>query len=86
MSVEEHQTALSACYSGSQDPIAQQCSQTANQYTEMFKVGQISKEEYIELMEDIQRQSTINMHVHNQEVLTYMNTAITGLITLAKLV
>jgi hypothetical protein len=86
MSVEQHQQALLTSYQNSQDPNVQSAAETANSYTEMFKTGQISKDEYIQLMEDIERTNNINKSVHNQQVLEYMNTAINGLINLAKLV
>jgi 3-dehydroquinate synthetase len=86
MSVEQHQQALLTSYQQTSDPVVQSAAETANGYTEMFKSGQISKEEYIQLMEDIERTNNINKSVHNQQVLEYMNTAINGLINLAKLV
>jgi len=85
MSVEQHQQALEVSYNGSQDPNVQQAASTANQYTEMLKTGQITKDEYVQLMEDIVRTNNINKNVDNQQVLEYMNTAINGLITLASL-
>jgi hypothetical protein len=86
MSVEQHQQALLTSYQNSQDPSIKTAAETANSYTELFKTGQISKEEYIQLMEDIERTNNINKSVHNQQILEYMNTAINGLINLAKLV
>jgi hypothetical protein len=86
MSVEQYQQQLTECFHGTTDPVAQQAAATANQYTDMVKAGQVSKEEYIELMADIQRTAEINKHVHNQQVLEHMNVAINGLINLAKLV
>ena len=85
MSVEQHQQALLTSYQGTQDPFVQQSAQTANQYTEMLKAGEISRDEYVQLMEDIEITNNINKNVHNQQVLEYMNVAINGLVNLAKL-
>jgi len=85
MSVEQYQQQLGECFNGSQDPNVQQAAQTANQYTEMFKAGQISKDEYQQLLSDIQQTNIINKSVDNQQVMEYMNTAINGLLTLASL-
>lgn len=86
MSVEQHQQSLAECYHNSNDPALKAAAEQANNYTEMMKAGQISKEEYIELMEDIQRQANISNSVDHQQLLTHMNTAINGLVNLAKLV
>jgi hypothetical protein len=86
MSVEQHQQAFRECYQGTNDPNIKGLADQANGYTEMMKTGQISKEEYIELMEDIQRRSAIDSNVEHQQLLIHMNTAINGLISLAKLV
>jgi hypothetical protein len=83
MSVEQLQQQLGECFNGSQDSNVQQAAQTANQYTELFKQGQLSKDEYTQLMSDIARTNEINKSVDNQQVLEYMNVAINGLITLA---
>jgi polyhydroxyalkanoate synthesis regulator phasin len=85
MSVDQHQQALLESYNGSTDPLVQEAAQTANQYTEMYKSGQISKDEYTQAMQDIVRTNNINKNVDNQQVMEYMNTAITGLISLASL-
>ncbi len=86
MSVEQHQQTLLACYQNSADPGLQSAAEQANSYTEMMKAGQINRDEYVELMEDIQRQANINKSVEHQQLLIHMNTAINGLINLAKLV
>lgn len=86
MSVEQFQQTLIDSHNSSQDPTIQELAKTAHQYTELVKSSQISKEEYIELMEDIQRQASINNSADHQQLLTHMNTAINGLINLAKLV
>lgn len=85
MSVEHYQQQLLSAYGGTQDPAIQGAAQTANQYTEMFKSGQMTKEEYMQLMEDIKSTAIINKSMDNMEVLEYMNVAINGLINLANL-
>jgi hypothetical protein len=86
MSVEQHQQALLESYNGSVDPTVQESAHTANQYTEMFKSGEINKDEYIEMMQDIVRVNNINRSMDNMQVMEHMNTAINGLINLASLV
>jgi hypothetical protein len=86
MSIEQLQQQLGECFHGSEDATVREAAATANQYTDMVKAGQISREEYVELMLDIQRTAEIRKHVHNMELLEKMNVAINGLISLAKLV
>lgn len=86
MSVEQYQQQLQSAYSGSQDPDVQSTAQQANQYTELFKSGQISKDEYLQTMADLQRVAMIQRSIDNMQAMEYLNTAITGLITLAGLV
>jgi hypothetical protein len=86
MSVEQFQQQLLECFNGSQDSNVQTAAQTANQYTEMVKAGQLSKDEYVQLLSDIEQTNIINKSVDNQQVMEYMNTAITGLINIAKIV
>jgi hypothetical protein len=52
----------------------------------MCKSGQISKEEYTELVEDVQRTVNIRANMADLEGMERLNTAINGLITIAKLV
>jgi hypothetical protein len=85
MSVEKFQQQLLECFNGTQDSNVQTAAQTANQYTEMVKAGQLSKEEYVQLLSDIEQTNIINKSVDNQQVMEYMNTAITGLINIAKI-
>jgi hypothetical protein len=86
MSVEQHQQALLESYNGSSDPKVQESAHTANQYTELFKSGDVSKEEYVQMMEDIIRINNINRSMDNVQVMEHMNVAINGLINLASLV
>ena len=86
MSVEQYQQQLQSAYNGSQDPDVQSTAQQANQYTELFKAGQISKDEYLQTMADLQRVAMIQRSIDNMQAMEYLNTAITGLISLASLV
>jgi len=85
MSVEQLQQQLGECFNGSSDTNVQAAAQTANQYTELFKTGQLSRDEYMQLLSDLEQTNTINKSVDNQQVMEYMNTAIRGLLTLASL-
>jgi ubiquinone biosynthesis protein UbiJ len=83
MTVEENQQALLESYNGTNDPKVQESAHTANQYTEMFKAGQITKDEYIQMMNDIILANNINRNAENMQVLEHMNTAINSLINIA---
>jgi len=85
MSIEQHQQELVASYNGSDDLNVKAAAVTANNYTELLKSGQLNKDEYIELMKDIERTNNINRSVHNQQVMEYMNVAINGLVNIASL-
>jgi class 3 adenylate cyclase len=84
MSVESFQGQLGQAFT-SPDPAIQQAANTANQYTEAFKQGQISKDEYTQLMADINNSARISQSMNDLSNLEMLNTAITGLITLASL-
>jgi hypothetical protein len=86
MSVEQFQQQLLECFNGSPDSNVQAAAQTANQYTEMVKSGQLSREEYVQLLSDIQQTNIINKSVDNQQAMEYMNVAINGLINIASIV
>jgi hypothetical protein len=85
MSVEQYQQTLLTSFNSSQDSAVQGAAQTANHYTELFKTGQISRDEYLALMEDIARTNNINKNMDNMEIMEHMNVAINGLINLATL-
>ena len=85
MSVEHYQQQLLQVYGGSQDPNVQRTAQEVNQYTEMFKAGQMTRDEYVQLVEDLKSTAIINKNMDNMEAMEYMNVAINGLIHLAKL-
>jgi len=84
MSVETFQGQLGQAFT-SPDPAIQQTAQEANQYTEMFKQGQLSKDEYQQLMADLATSARINQSMNDMNNLEMLNTAINGLINLASL-
>lgn len=85
MTVETYQGQLGQAYT-SPDPAIQQAAAEANQITELFKAGQINKEEYQQLMADLVTTARINQSMNDLARLEMLNTAINGLINLASLV
>jgi polyhydroxyalkanoate synthesis regulator phasin len=83
MSVEYHQSLLASISSSNPDLNA--AAQQVNQLTEMCKAGQLSREEYVQLVEDVQRQVNIQQNMAELQSLERLNTAINGLIQIAKL-
>jgi len=81
MSIEYNQSLLAGI--SSQHPDVNAAAAQVNQYTEMCKAGQISKEEYVELIKDIQRQINIQASMAELESMEKLNTAINGLINIA---
>jgi polyhydroxyalkanoate synthesis regulator phasin len=84
MTIEYNQSLLASISSSNPDLNA--AVQQVNELTEMCKRGEISKEEYAELVEDVQRQVNIQASMAELEAMQRLNTAINGLITIAKLV
>jgi polyhydroxyalkanoate synthesis regulator phasin len=84
MSIEHNQSLLASISSSNPDLNA--AVQQVNELTEMCKRGEISKEEYAELVEDVQRQVNIQASMAELEAMQRLNTAINGLISIAKLV
>lgn len=83
MSIEYHQSLLANL--SSQNPDLNAAAQQINELTEMCKAGQISREEYVELCEDVQRKVNIEANMAELQALERLNTAINGLISIAKL-
>jgi hypothetical protein len=83
MSIEYNQSLLDSIASGRADINAAKTQ--VMQYTEMYKAGQISKEEYAEIIKDIQRQINIQASMAELEALSRLNTAINGLVEIASL-
>jgi polyhydroxyalkanoate synthesis regulator phasin len=84
MTIEYNQSLLASI--SSHNPNINEAAQKVNELTELCKAGQISREEYTELVEDVQRQVNIETNMSELESMEKLNTAINGLITLAKLV
>jgi hypothetical protein len=84
MSIEYNQSLLASISSSNPDINA--AAQQVNELTELCKTGQISKEEYAELILDVQRQVNIQANMAELEAMERLNTAINGLIIIAKLV
>ena len=84
MTIEYNQSLLASISSSNPDINA--ATQQVNELTEMCKAGQISKEEYAELILDVQRQINIEANMAELEAMERLNTAINGLISIAKLV
>ena len=81
--VQQYQEELASV--NSRNPDVTDAAAKVHEYTDMCMKGEISKEEYIELIKDIQRELNINKHMVEQDNLILMNTAINGLISLASL-
>lgn len=84
MSIEYNQSLLASISSSNPDINA--AAQQINELTEMCKRGEISQEEYAELVLDVQRQVNIQANMAELEAMERLNTAINGLITIARLV
>jgi len=85
MTVEEHQQDLKECYASPNNSLSN-AAQAVNYYTELVKQGQLSREEYADLLEDIKRQTEIENAMGDFELKQKVHTAINGLIAIAKLV
>jgi polyhydroxyalkanoate synthesis regulator phasin len=84
MTIEYNQSLLASISSSNPDINA--AAEQVQQYTEMCKSGQISKEEYAELVEDVQRTVNIQANMADLEGMERLNIAINGLITIARIV
>jgi polyhydroxyalkanoate synthesis regulator phasin len=83
MSIEHNQSLLRGL-SGQNTSISAAAAQV-NDLTELCKAGEISKEEYVELIKDVQRQVNIQENMAELESMERLNTAINGLINIASL-
>jgi len=82
MSIEAYQSVLLGIRS--QNPNINNAAETINNLTELCKEGNISTEEYAELLLDLQRKINIEKEMAELEVLAQLNMAINGLISIAK--
>jgi hypothetical protein len=91
MSIEQNQQILQEIFD-TVDPASEaQCptvgiAAKVAEYTVMCKQGQISPAEYTELLEDLQRSAHMQTAAVNLANLEKLNTAINGLVSIAKLV
>jgi len=83
MTIEYNQSLLASISSSNPDINA--ANAQVNELSELLKTGQISKEEYSELVLDVQRQVNIQANMADLAAMETLNTAINGLITIAKL-
>jgi polyhydroxyalkanoate synthesis regulator phasin len=84
MTIEYNQSLLASISSSNPDLLA--AAAEVNELTEMCKRGEISQEEYAELIQDVQRKVNIQANMAELEAMERLNTAINGLISIAKLV
>lgn len=85
MTIDEFQHILLECVHSDDEVLSEEAT-TANEYTNLCKRGQLTREEYIELMSDIQRTISIHQNMSDMVAKERLNTALNGLITIAKLV
>ena len=85
MNLDELEQQLLMCL-GSQDSAIVNAATLTGQYTQMMKNGEISAEEYTEILADIQRSINIEQNMNELEAKEKLHTAITGLMALARLV
>ena len=81
MSVEQQLEALS----NTGDPNLQDLATRANALANALTSGQISKGEFIEMLEDLAHEKNINESAHDLQVKIAVNTAMTALINLASM-
>ena len=65
------------------DENTRQVAQATAAYTQELQAGNISRAEYAELLQDLQRQIVITENMSQFETKQRLNTAITALVTLA---
>jgi polyhydroxyalkanoate synthesis regulator phasin len=85
MNIDDLQRELLICFS-STDPAVQNAANLTNQYTEMLRAGEISPEEYVEILADIQRSIVISQQMSEMEAKQRLNLVINGLVSVAKLI
>lgn len=81
--IEYHQSVLASI--PSQNPDINAATATIQEYTELCKSGQISREEYVALVQDVQSKLNIQQNMAELETMEKLNTAINGLISIAKI-
>ena len=82
MSVSDLQHVLAQCM-GSENAAVWEAAESAQHATEQFKAGEISKEEYTDLLDDANRHLVIDQNMAEMGAKETLNSAINGLIMLA---
>lgn len=82
MSVDQYQQELLECQRNG-DRHLSICAEEANTLTNMMKQGDISREEYISLLNDIGRKANIDSAMSDFETKQRLNVALHGLISVA---
>jgi hypothetical protein len=85
MNYETIEQELLACISCG-DATVENAARLAREYTDMFRAGQINKEEYEQLLVDIQSGVNITLAMSEMSAKQKINTAITALINLASVI
>jgi RNA polymerase-interacting CarD/CdnL/TRCF family regulator len=83
MSWSQWETEVLHIINNSDDENTRLVATATNAYTEELRAGNISRTEYSELLQDLQRQITITENMNQFETKQRLNTAITALITIA---
>jgi RNA polymerase-interacting CarD/CdnL/TRCF family regulator len=83
MSWQQWETEILHVLNNADDENSRQIAVATSAYTEELKAGNISKSEYSELLQDLQRQIVITENMSQFETKQRLNTAITALVTLA---
>jgi RNA polymerase-interacting CarD/CdnL/TRCF family regulator len=83
MSWTQWETEVLNVLNNSTDENTRQVATATAAYTEELRAGNISHTEYSELLQDLQRQITINENMSQFETKQRLNTAITALIGIA---
>jgi len=65
------------------DPRALAIAQSLAEYTQAFQAGQMSKDEYLELIQDLQRESLINAQCDDLAAKERLNTIINAVVSAA---
>ncbi len=79
MTLEEQLTALY----NSGDPMLQDLAVRANDLKNMLVTNQISKSEYLEMLQDLATEKNINESAHDLEVKSQVNAALNALVAVA---
>jgi RNA polymerase-interacting CarD/CdnL/TRCF family regulator len=83
MSWSQWETEVLHIINNSDDENTKMVATATNAYTEELRAGNISRTEYSELLQDLQRQIVITENMSQFETKQRLNTAITALITIA---